>query len=452
MHIMATPETGINTRSRRALSISSTQPRVSSSPGTPRIVTVQPSSPRMSRTRPKQPIPSIQQTRLVRNGRDLLQPTTTNGMNGTTCSQPVPSSVPIQSVQPAVGASFPAPISQPMPRTSTAPQEPHGLQETLDCPICTITVTDDSYALLCEQCGAWHHSECLYIPDDVYLNLSRSPEPWFCDHCSSIRANKLKWGSLEGELNIRTAVKAAYRQVITWKKNIFHLPRGKSGTEFLKELTRLLYLFVDKTKWECISLPLVHIFVPIMLQKPSKKSKAKDHAKYLASRLEKWSNGELDELLNECQEIQRRMAKSKAKREETKQRKFCKLMLLGKVGPACKLINNNDSVTGVHKLTAVIKQALADKHPKAEEMHSEVLLPVTRPTPNPVIFEQLTAEVIQTSSKNLNGSGGPTLVDTDSWKYFLCSKSYGRHPYHLAEAICGLAKRLCIENIHPDSL
>ena len=62
-------------------------------------------------------------------------------------------------------------------------------------------------------------------------------------------------------------------------------------------------------------------------------------------------------------------------------------MLLGKLGQACKYINNNDSVSGVHKLTEQIKQALVDKHPKGEEPDSEALLQVTRPAPNPVIFE-----------------------------------------------------------------
>ena len=64
------------------------------------------------------------------------------------------------------------------------------------------------------------------------------------------------------------------------------LSRGKAGTEFIKELTRLIFLFVNKTKWEHLALSLVHIFMPLILQKPSKSSKAKDHAKYLLARLE----------------------------------------------------------------------------------------------------------------------------------------------------------------------
>ena len=124
----------------------------------------------------------------------------------------------------------------------------------------------------------------------------------------------------------------------------------------------------------------------------------------------------------------------------------------GKVGPATKLINNNDNVTGVHSINDQIKEALANKHPKAEELFPEAMLPITTPLPNPVIYEQITAEVIQRSSKHLNGSGGPTLVDTDAWKHFICSRAYGKHSFHLAEAISALAKRLCSEQIHPDSM
>ena len=110
-------------------------------------------------------------------------------------------------------------------------------------------------------------------------------------------------------------------------------------------------------------------------------------------------------------------------------------MFVGKVRQAAKLIDNQDCITGVHSITNDVKQALANKHPKGEEACADVLLPITKPTPNPVIFEQITAEVIQTASKNLSGSGGPTLVDAESWKYFLCSRAYGKCNYHLSEAI-----------------
>ena len=157
-------------------------------------------------------------------------------------------------------------------------------------------------------------------------------------------------------------------------------------------------------------------------------------------------------LLSECNEIQKRMASAKARKAESKQKAFCRLMFLGKVGQACKFINNDNAVVGVHKISDQIRQILSDKHPKGEDLHPEIMLPITKAPPNPVIYELITPEVVQKASKQLRGSGGPTLVDADSWKYFICSRAYGRHSYHLADAIAGLAKRLCSESIHPDSL
>ena len=344
--------------------------------------------------------------------------------------------------QPTVRVVQPSPrINNVRPQNSRAQTQPIPManvdvNENIICPICSIDVTDnaDERALICDRCQTWYHSDCLYMSQNEYLNLHNSSDDWFCDHCKSIRANMIKWGCLEGETNIASVINDAYKVITSWRKNIFTLPRGKCGTNFIKELTRLIYLFVDRTKWERLSLPLVNIFVPLMLQKPGPKSKARDHAKYLAARLGKWSRGEIESLLSECKEIQKRLIQKKILKAESKMKSFCRLMLVGKVGQASKLINNDDCVSGVHKLTDDIKIALARKHPKAEPMHPNVMLPVTRPSPNPVIYEQITAEVIQKASRELKGSGGPTLVDADTWRHFLCSRAYGKQPYNLAEA------------------
>ena len=98
---------------------------------------------------------------------------------------------------------------------------------------------------------------------------------------------------MEGEKQIKENILETYNEVTSWQKNIFMLPRGKSATEFIKELTNLIYLFVNDTKWKRIALLLVHIFIPLLLQKPSSKSKAKDHATYLEKRLKLWKEEKL---------------------------------------------------------------------------------------------------------------------------------------------------------------
>ena len=94
---------------------------------------------------------------------------------------------------------------------------------------------------------------------------------------------------MEGETSITNQIKLAYKEITKWKKNIFSLPRGKSGMDFLTRslLDYCISLWI-KTKWERIALSLVNIFIPLMMQKPSQRSKACDHTKYLSARHEKW--------------------------------------------------------------------------------------------------------------------------------------------------------------------
>ena len=273
-----------------------------------------------------------------------------------------------------------------------------------------------------------------------------------CDHCRSIQANRLRWGNFEGEEVIAHEIKAAYNEIVNWRKNLFLLPRGKAATDFIKELTRLMNQFANKTKWERLSFGLIHTFMPIMLQKPSKKSKAKDHARYLAKRLQQWKDGDLHGLMAECREIQKRLTRGKKQKEESSRKAFCRLMLLGKVKQALSFINNDNDVCGVHSPTNEILQILKEKHPKSEPASEEILLPVTSPAPQSVVFENITPELVQKSSKALHGSGGPTLIDSDGWKHILCCKSYAQEAQSLAQAIANIAKRLCTESIHPDCL
>ena len=127
-------------------------------------------------------------------------------------------------------------------------------------------------------------------------------------------------------------------------------------------------------------------------------------------------------------------------------------MLLGKVKQALGFINSNSDIKGVHTSSDEIFQILKDKHPKAEPATPEVLLPSTSSPPQPVIFEGIDADLVLKSTMHLSGSGGPTMIDSDAWKHFLCCKSFARENHNLAEAIANTAKRLCTEAIHPSCL
>ena len=174
-------------------------------------------------------------------------------------------------------------------------------------------------------------------------------------------------------------VRNIYQKIVTWRRNLFLLPRGKCGVDFINELSRLINDFVHDTKWKRISLSMLHIFIPLMLQKPAPKSKAKDNAQYLTKRLNLWREGKLTEILQECEKLQSSLRQVDKVKEESCQKAFSRLMLMGKVGQAMKFINNDSDIKGVHELTRAVKGALENKHPPGKEAPVASKLTITTP-------------------------------------------------------------------------
>ena len=231
------------------------------------------------------------------------------------------------------------------------------------------------------------------MSEETFQQLKISPDPWYCVSCLSILSNKIDWGTMKGEAAIKTKIRSIYAEIITWRKNLFLLPRGTVGVNFIKEIIRLLKLFIMPPRlrqdWSRLGLSMLFIFIPLMLQKPSSKSKAKDHAKYLEKRLKYWTDGDLDSILSENREIQRKLKESQDEKQESKFKSFCRLMLAGKLSQAAKFIDSDNDTRGVHPLSPVIKTLLEEKHPKEEKVCEDVLLPQSANDPEPVIYEEI---------------------------------------------------------------
>ena len=134
------------------------------------------------------------------------------------------------------------------------------------CGGCKYHVVEGELGIQCNLCSYWFHKSCQNISDDLYHELENSDVEWQCPKCSSEESAPLiniQWGSLNNSHEIRSKIDEIYEEIISWKKNIFLLPRGRVGREFLIELTRLINLFNYSTKWKDVALSLVHIFVPI---------------------------------------------------------------------------------------------------------------------------------------------------------------------------------------------
>ena len=87
----------------------------------------------------------------------------------------------------------------------------------------------------------------------------------------------------------------------------------------------------------------VFMIIPnLFLQKPSAKSKAKEHSQSLETRQKLWNEGKIMEILNEGRVIQKKIICSKLKRTpEDTSRTFSKLMFEGKVRAALRFLDEN---------------------------------------------------------------------------------------------------------------
>ena len=132
-----------------------------------------------------------------------------------------------------------------------------------------------------------------------------------------------------------------YDEIVFYRKNHFKVPSGKSGKQFIEELTFWIRQLNRNTKLNKMAMKVFMVLPTILLQKPSSNSKAKQHAEALERRLNQWRTGEIDSIMREVRMIQSRFKSSTRNNQtETTSKRFAKLMMEGKVSAAMKLLDN----------------------------------------------------------------------------------------------------------------
>ena len=189
----------------------------------------------------------------------------------------------------------------------------------------------------------------------------------------------------------------------------------------------------------------MHVFVPLLLQKPAKNSRAKDNNRYLEKRLKWWKNGDLQLLINEANEIQKRLTEALSIHKKDVTKRFTEAILNGKLSQATNMINRDSG--GLLDVNEDVVRALQAKHPKAEIAPEDILIKGIPNKVEDVIFEAIDIAVVQKAAKGTNGSGGPTQVDSDAWQHIICSKAYKLQQDFLCDSIARLARRLCTEEV-----
>ena len=107
-------------------------------------------------------------------------------------------------------------------------------------------------------------------------------------------------------------------------------------------MTKLFNAWIAGSPLKKIAMKAVRIMPSLLLQKPSKESKSKDHLEALERRMELWQSGDLLELLQESLTIQRNLKSVKGSKAVAQiSKKFVEEMQKGNVNGALKLLTDN---------------------------------------------------------------------------------------------------------------
>ena len=168
----------------------------------------------------------------------------------------------------------------------------------------------------------------------------------------------------------------------------------------------------------------VYFILPcLILQKPSKESKAKDHCKKLEERMKIWKDGNIQDLLRESRVIQQRLKESKRRSNEDTAKIFAKLVFQGKINAALKLLSSENE-NGVHDINDEIIKELQDKHPSPSPIAENTLLqgPVDRVLPS--YFDNINESMVLKATSLTKGAGGPSQLDPEQYRHILTSTKY----------------------------
>ena len=162
-----------------------------------------------------------------------------------------------------------------------------------------------------------------------------------------------------------------------------------------------------------------------------------------------WQKGQIAELLDEAVQLQDRLKSRKPMSQDQLSSTFAKLMFVGKVNAALRLLDQQRSF--VRDMTLKTQAELDILHPEPAPLDPESLITGPFPKlPHSIIFDSITADAIKSSALKTKNSGGPSGADAEAWRRRVCS--FGTASQSLLEAMALVAKRLCTEAVDPTGI
>ena len=236
----------------------------------------------------------------------------------------------------------------------------------------------------------------------------------------------------------------------------FLVPFGSMGTQFVTELAKLYDGYGSASAMESVALKAAMVLPPLLLQKPHRQSKSREHIKCLERRLLHWREGDIDALLDEGLAIQQHLWRSPATSADSS-RVFARLEFHGKVKAAMRFLMEQSRGSFLPLSTPVGESTVFDelvkKHPGPSPANLMNLVSPDAPTLkncHPVIFDCLDGDLIRHTVLRIEGSTGPSGVDALGWRR-LCT-SFRTASSDLCHSLALVARRISTSFMDPDAL
>ena len=157
---------------------------------------------------------------------------------------------------------------------------------------------------------------------------------------------------------------SVYQKVICWRRNLFNIPLGSAGGDFIDEITRLIQEFNTGTSGRPVAWKAVCVACHLILQRSHNSSLMPKDSEHLRSRLCQWKSGHIMQLFAEGQSIQNRFPDGSNKSSNGHSREksditFSNLVFSGKIQTAIRYLSSEPS-GGVLDMETVISTHYSD--------------------------------------------------------------------------------------------
>ena len=223
----------------------------------------------------------------------------------------------------------------------------------------------------------------------------------------------LRWGSRK-LAEFSNEVIQAYEEVVHFRRNLFNIPTGEAGKTFIKKLTYFLRRITENQRhYDFFAMKAFMVLPALLLQKPSKGSKAKEHT-FCLRKMTLWLDGDVQALMKEAKTIQGKLERSieLGKAQAPLDKRFANLVMKGNIRAALKLLDQN-AQCGVHTMSEEVLQDLREKHPIGIPAPLEVLLRGPIVEIHPSYYNNIDEKQVYRAALHTKRSSGPSGMDAE---------------------------------------